>query len=106
MTLETFLRVLLTNAGTGAAVALLFQYAPYLSAWFSSRGYEAKRLTLLGVCLAIPLGATGAQAALGYTALSWDAAFQAAYAGAMAYAASQATHLGIRRQETARGIVR
>jgi hypothetical protein len=106
MTINTFLASLVTSGGVGAAVALLLQYAPYLGGWFTGLGYEAKRLALLTLCFGIPLAATGAQIGLGLAAPSWNALFLAAYTGGLSYATSQAVHLGIRRVETARGLIK
>lgn len=96
ITLVAFLTWLVTGPGIGAALAAILAYAPYVSDWFGSLSYDAKRLVTLVACFALPLAATGALVLLGESVNAPETWFRALAAGAFGYAASQVAHLKMR----------
>ena len=92
-TLEEFLTFLLTSGGIGAAVAFVFEKAPYVDEWFASLDSKAKRAIILASSFVVPSVALGVAIALGYYEFSADVVYIALRAGFEAFLGSQLAHM-------------
>lgn len=99
-TLLDFVKYVLTPAGTGAIVYFIVTKLPYVPAWFEKLMPDTKRLTVMGLCLALPLAVTGGAIALKYLSLTPDTIYTALRVGIEAYLSSQLIHtaLDLRRK--------
>ena len=92
-TLEDFLKFLLTSGGIGAAVAFVFEKAPYVDEWFASQDSKTKRAIVLISCFVVPSVVLSIAIALGYYEFSPDIVYMALRAGFEAFMGSQLAHM-------------
>ena len=99
MLTKTLLEIIGTGGAAviGAVLSWVLAYAPYVGPWFATLSYEAKRLFLMAVCLAIGVGAVGILYTQGYP-VDVDLVFMAVLQATVAYTASQGVHLVIREK--------
>lgn len=91
--LEDFLKFLLTSGGIGAAVAFVFEKAPYVDEWFASKESKVKRAIVLISSFVVPSVVLSVAIALGYYEFSPDVVYMALRAGFEAFMGSQVAHM-------------